>query len=612
MENIKIAEDKLISNIIAIINYNQKNYCIYNEKGKIKYAILNDNKFEFDIDVETIEVLNKFYNLIRYNKEYGVFCGNYKLNNNEFEIYQDLRSKLYTFILIKSNKRYIPSREDTIMLNHYFNREQFVFYNENQKKDIRKTNKPLKFLKKVLTIGTISVTALISATILTYNLPQDVKSDIDYKLGTTFRKDLTQADKSYTFEDLKTAIDQNEYISERDKWFIKTFLEDEFEENKEYMNIPEVIKRLKTLRIQYDRYFKYNKKTGEYELTHEDISSDIDAWYNVLTNEIKFLEPSYVRSQIEEKKYESFGFDEVDKGTYFHEVNHILTGNGVDSALSKLAEQMSFLEVNDYIRSKTGIFEAVSDDMQKNCNTSIFREAINEIFAQEYIDKYYQQTQYEKSDSGYSEDLPYMYCLAEILPTEVLREYKFNDDDSIITEGLINISDNKSEAYKLMTSLKSLGLYDNLISRAETNNNINADIENGGFLLSADATKVHTEKIEQAKQEKAENCKRIHDGFAYFYKARYNKEMSDDMNMLIYLYNTPVLTDEERQKVIEYLNLSTKNPNIKFVAKGYFSKDYIETHPYISVTYENKNRNSKTITISDNNRYLESKPDIER
>ena len=60
MENIKIAEDKLISNIIAIINYNQKNYCIYNEKGKIKYAILNDNKFEFDIDVETIEVLNKF------------------------------------------------------------------------------------------------------------------------------------------------------------------------------------------------------------------------------------------------------------------------------------------------------------------------------------------------------------------------------------------------------------------------------------------------------------------------------------------------------------------------------------------------------------------------
>lgn len=45
MENIKIVEDKLISNIIAIINYNQKNYCIYNEKGKIKYAILNDNKF---------------------------------------------------------------------------------------------------------------------------------------------------------------------------------------------------------------------------------------------------------------------------------------------------------------------------------------------------------------------------------------------------------------------------------------------------------------------------------------------------------------------------------------------------------------------------------------
>lgn len=78
------------------------------------------------------------------------------------------------------------------------------------------------------------------------------------------------------------------------------------------------------------------------------------------------------------------------------------------------------------------------------------------------------------------------------------------------------------------------------------------------------------------------------------------------MNMLIYLYNTPVLTNEERQKVTEFLNLSTENPNIKFEAKGYFSKDYIKTHPYVTVIYTDKNFDNRTISINDNNRYLEN------
>ena len=37
----------------------------------------------------------------------------------------------------------------------------------------------------------------------------------------------------------------------------------------------------------------------------------------------------------------------------------------VDSALSQFVEEMSFLEINDYIRTNSGIFEALSDDFQK-------------------------------------------------------------------------------------------------------------------------------------------------------------------------------------------------------------------------------------------------------
>lgn len=616
VENIK-------NNIIAMINYNKKNYCIYRENENVGYAILENGIIDYNIGIDDIEILNKFYNLIRYDNRYGVSCGNYRIKHNEFEIYQDIRSNLYTFVLRKNNKRYIPNEEDTVLLNSYFNNDKFIFYNQNQENvedtknsNASRENRPLKFIKKVLKVGGITVVALISATVLTYNLPQNVKSNLDYELGKSFRSDFTQRDKSYTFEDLKGAIDSNDNIPEEDKLFIEEVLKAEFEENKEYMNIASIKRKLKTLRVQYDKYYTYNEKTGEYEYTHgNDIPGNTSAYYNDLNNKMTCLEPDYSRSQIDEKKDEPFGFNEVNKSTYYHELNHLFTTYDIDSALSQIAEEVGFLEVNDYIRTNTGIFEIVSDDMQMNYNTSIFRETINEIFTQEYVDKYYQRTKDEKRGIGYSNDLPYMYCLAEILPADILREYKFNDNDSIITEGLLNISDNKAEAYKLMTSLRSLNLYGNLIMRAETNNNIDEYIENVGFSLFSDE-KEDTKEVKQAKQEEAENYKRIHDGLAYFYKAKHNKDLSDDMNILIYLYDTPVLTEQEKQKVKDFLNISDENSKIKFEAKGYFSKDYIKAHPYVTVTYKDKDLNDKTITIDNNTRYLESviqdEPDGER
>ena len=608
-------------NIIAIINYNQKNYCIYQINDNIGYAVFCNEKLEFNIDINDIEMLNKFYNLIRYNHNYSVFCGSYRIKRNEFEIYQDTRSNLYTFVLKKNDKRYIPTEEDTILLNSYFNDENFVYYNQNQKNtknsNTNKQSKPLKFIKKILKVGGITVVALISAATLTYNLPQDVKSNLDYELGKTFRTDLTKKDKSYTFEDLKSAIDSNANISEEEKLFIKEVFEAEFEENKEYMDIATIIRRLKTLKIQYEKYYTYNEKTGKYEITHEnDKYWGASAWYSALNNKMTCLEDEYSESEIEEKKDEPFGFNEVDKSTYYHELNHLFTKDGLDSALSMMSENLEFLEYTDYIRTNSGIFENISDDMQRNCNTSIFRETINEIFNQEYVDKYYQRTQDEKRNEGYHDDWPYMYCLAEILSLDALKEYKFNDNDSIITEALLNISDNKTEAYKFMTSLKSLNLYDNLVWRAKTNNNVDEFMESGISLLQAEKT----EEVKQAKQEQTENYKRIHDGFAYFYKAKYNKDMSNDMNILIYLYNTPILTDEEKKKVTNFLNLPETTERVRFKAKGYFAKDYIEAHPYVTVTYLKGKDFSKikrvTMTIDNDNRYLESntqrKQDIER
>lgn len=594
-------------NIIAIINYNFKNYCIYQIKDKIEYALLSNGKLDNKLDNNEVKTLNEFYNLIRYNKEYSVFCGCYKIGNKDFEIFQDTRSTLYTFVERKNNKRYIPSKEDIILLNSYFNNEKFVHCRKKLEKesdsDLTKKIKINNFFNKVLVINGVFFIALISSAIVTYNLPQSIKSNIDYEFGRKTRSDVTLKNKTYEFEDIVNAVDSNPNISEEDKSFIKEVFEEEFEDNKNYMDIELVMNRLRTLRIKYDRYYTYNKDTGEYEVTHgDDVSYDTVGLYYDFNNTIMCLESPYPKSEIEKRKDKPFGFNEFDKSTYYHEMNHAFTKYDLDSVLSATAEELSFLELNDYVRTDSGIFENITDKMQGTWNTEIYRETINEIFTQEYIDEYYNKTNQNDRSFGYCSSLPYMYCLAEILPKEVLREYKFNDNDSIITEGLLNISDNKEEAYKLTTSLKSIYMYENLVSRAETNNNLNEYVED---ILNEKYEKKYEEEVKQAKIEELENYKRIHDGLAYFYKEKYNKDMSDDMNMLIYLYNTPVITKEEKQKVIKQFNILDENEEIQFIAKGYFSKYYMERHPNIVIRYVDKDYNKNTIEIKDNNRYLE-------
>ena len=273
------------------------------------------------------------------------------------------------------------------------------------------------------------------------------------------------------------------------------------------MDIESIIEKIRTVKIQY-------KDEEEYK---RDCSNRAVAYYNAFYNKITCL-----------KNKRDSGFEDINKSNYYHELNHLLTVYDIDSVLSSLAEKMEFV-----------------DSFQKTWNTTFFRETINEIFSQEYIDDYYQKNPKEKRSYAYSNKLPYMYCLAQILPSEVLREYKFNDNDSIITEGLLALSDNKTEAYKLMTSLKSLDLDDD------------------------------------------ENYKRIHDGLAFFYKQRYGKEMSNDMNILTYLYNTPSITNVEKKKVNDFLGISN-DTKIKVMAKGYFSKHYIKKHPNTKVMYGNK------------------------
>lgn len=346
-------ERKMLKNdikIIAIINYNQKNYGIYQRIENIEYAIIHNGKFEFKLESKEKEILDKCYNLIRYNSNYSIYCGNYKIKQKEFEIYQDTRSKLYTFVLKKNNKRYIPEKEDTILLNTYFNDEKFVYYASKQQNN--KKTKAMKFFKRVLVEGMMGVVAFISTAVLTYHIPQNVKSSVDYELGRILRSDLTKQEKTYTFDDIKTAIDSNDNISEEEKEFIKEVFEAEFEENKEYMCLDSIIRKIKTFKTQYDKSYTHNEKTTDNEVTQEKLLTSVTGYYFIPFNKITFLKEEDLEIKKEEIKEEPFGFKEVKKSTYYHEFNHLLTKYGMDSIFTQLSEEVIAMENEEIKRNQ--------------------------------------------------------------------------------------------------------------------------------------------------------------------------------------------------------------------------------------------------------------------
>ena len=584
--------------IIIDIKFNGKEFFIYQEDNEIGYIEFNNSQLSYDIKPEDKIILDQVYDFIKLDKNNSTFCSYIKLNNNDINIYQDNRNNFYSFALLDNGKEVKPRIEDLIMLNSYYNASSEVLFDKEIDKKEKK-NKPLKVIKKVLQIGGVTVVVLISAAISYYFLPTNTKASIDYHLGNITKKDLTKENKNYTYEDIEKAIDSNKDIPEKDKDFYKEIIKSEFEENKDYMDIELIIDRLSTLKVNYNRFYTYNPETNEYEYTYNDsLPSSAVAFYVPSQNKINIIEPEsyYSDCEIEDRLKESFDFDNLGenenyiKECYFHEINHLLTNNDVlDSKVSLGVKGLQFQERNDIIRTDSGIFEAVTDDLGQTYASEVTMETINELFSQEYSSEYLNNT-LEINKISYTDDMPYMYALAEILPPDVLREYKYNDNDSIITEGLLDINSNKDEVYEFITAFKSMRMYDARVWRARTGNDVSGDLEGSDI------------EIEKAKQEQAENYKKIHDGFEKMYKAKYGTDMSDDMTMLVYLFNTPVLTDEERKKVTDYLNIPENTEMINFEPKGYFSNYYKEKHP--NVIYINSDE--EKIEISDNNRYTEN------
>ena len=64
--------------------------------------------------------------------------------------------------------------------------------------------------------------------------------------------------------------------------------------------------------------------------------------------------------------------------------------------------------------------------------------------------------------------------------------------------------------------------------------------------------------------------------------------MSEDIEILLYLYGTNIQTEEEKTFIKNFLNMQSYDKILKIIPKGYFSKNYKNNHNKIYIEFTQK------------------------
>lgn len=386
---------------------------------------------------------------------------------------------------------------------------------------------PFYFLIWIFKVEILIIILFFILSSLSNLIPDKTKFIIKYNIEKRLCSNIKN--ENHCFEDIFIELDKNNNLSFEEKNFIKNNLRDEIKENIEYIDISKTAKRLRNLDVSYYKKYLYNDSINKYELQNPDIYlRKIGGNYNSFFNKINIYEQSE-HDIPNSYQNEIFNFSTCDKKVFFHELNHLITKNTLITSADTIFINLENGKINNSRKE-------ISDSAQI-INKEIFLESINEIFTLEYLQ--------DNKEYIYDKDLIYAYVLIEILPENVIRKYKFYDNQSILISGLLQIDNNIDEVYKLFYS----------INKVCENNGTETDYKN------------------------------IHDGYAYFYEKKYNKKMSEDIEILLYFYGTNIQTKEERAFIRNYLNMEKFDEILKIVPEGYFSKDYMNRHNGIYIEY---------------------------
>ena len=363
---------------------------------------------------------------------------------------------------------------------------------------------PFYFVRFALIAQIIIVAIMFSCGAILKVIPEKSKFSIKYNIQKVFISDKYDNDNNSIIYCLE-ALNKNRYLSENNKIFIERYLIKEIEENIEFININKVAKRIETLRVNYNKKYFINEINNEIILNnYKEQNLDIAGKYNSFFNEINMYEQVDYYELENNYNELTYSFDEASKTAYFHELNHVLT-KGVSNS------------------SATTI----------NINTeNSFSELINELFAREYYN--------EEISSGYDNQIKHMYVLAEILPEDILRKYKFDNNEAILISGLLDIDNDLNKAFEFISIVKNNQEY-----------------------------------------------RKIHDLYEYYYEKKSGKKLIDNMNILAYLYDSKILLEEERDAFEMFVGIGNNVDSIEFIPKGYFSKDYKKEYPNTLIKINN-------------------------
>jgi len=482
--------------IILKFKYNKKDYCIIQVNNKeLVYVIKENKKIITELKQEELEVFRIVHNSLKINFDNSVNLGFKNVDNKKFNIFYDTQNKLYYWYKICDNKAVKANDEENKILNNRFNKIPVRFYLKNK----YEKNGKEEYIQRFVRIGKKMIPLFILASISLTSFTNSLGLTKRFNDSSSIYKNLFNEDKNYDYSKIEKAILDNPYLKSEEKELLQK-LKFVFDENYQYMDISEIIDRLKNLKIEY-----YEKE---------------DAYINGCFDSNKYTIEIYGANNLEEARLQ----------TVVHEILHVFQASTTSQGrfVMELSNQLLTQEV-----------------LRRMAEMNLLDD--NNEFENEY-EKY---TQFDKS--GYTNFMYIEYYLAEILTQEQLKAYQFCPDENIIVEALLQINgiskeqlekaikekkENKKEISK--KSLEVLEKRDNAYVLLDTIDSIFAyDEKSSRFIVDChyeDYLKKYCEIFNQLN---------------YYYTKKYGKSLEE--NFVIGLQDKDIYNDIK----IEDLSLST-------------------------------------------------------
>ena len=420
-------------NVIKLFEFedNNKTYLVYVKDNTLMFGYYKDFEILNDLSLEELKNIKNIYTLLVGNKNDLIKLSSSKINNSLITFFYNPNNHLYSFYENKDEKLVKPDSNLIKKLNYLYNHHEGVLYSK-EKKYAKE-----EFYKIILKKGTKYITVSVTAGLILSYLPampgNNTLFKIDYSLDNLYKDpNIIYDNSSYSFSDVKTSIDSNPNLTDEEKEFLYG-LEDEINENINYIDIKKLCSNMHNLTINYNSENKLanNKKdvlidyniAGSY--TYMGINKgNIDLYDNLFNH--------------------TTCFTDSDKTTLIHEVNHVV--NNKSPLLSIPGIQ------GNVVGSTYAVFDV---------ETNIMHEMVNELFSREYANGF----NVDDTFNGYNDLMPVMYALAEIIDEDTLRRYKYNSDDYYLNNYFKSIG---VEDYYIYSLYKDLNLvYSNTLNNDE-------------------------------------------------------------------------------------------------------------------------------------------------